>query len=320
MLANYDNPSIGIEDIIGYGGLGPSGAYEPRTPTGLPFHMGGSNLVSSTIALAAQNLGYDIFAGISKGGRVDDTKNRPVSATSKPQTNANVLFLEKQAKTIAYFDSDLEAINYLKKVVASGYPVEVHLNVINVMNDFASESNDWVNKVKANASHPNYSLFMVVTGYDANRIYLNDPTAPSKPTNLSLTIDRFLSAWNVPADMAEANIGPYWMIYIGKDGERKSVNDILIWNKQVSSNVTSDIRRWAENTPGKIQNSFPSQITQIPFARSAFADFLNKNGKYESASLYEQSSKLWLSLTTSNTAGDVLKRIADLEEQASGGF
>ena len=281
--------------------------------------MGGLNVVSSTVALAGQNLGYDIFAGISKGGRIDSTRNRP-PAMPKPQANANVLFLEEQAKAIEYFNSDLEAVNYLKKVVASGYPVEVHLNVINVMNDFAAQSTDWLNRVENNPPQPNYSLFMVVTGYDADRIYLNDPTAPGKPTNLSLTTDRFLTAWNVPVDMAEANLGPYWMVFWGKKGERKSVEDILNWNKQISSNVVSDLRLWAENTPGKVQSSFPSQIGQIPFTRSAFADFLNKNGKHESALLYEQSSKLWLSLPTSNAAGDILRKIADLEEQALRGL
>jgi len=38
--------------------------------------------------------------------------------------------VEKEAKRIEYFNSEDDAFNFLRSMLASGYPVEVHLNTI----------------------------------------------------------------------------------------------------------------------------------------------------------------------------------------------
>ncbi|MFH0767976.1 MAG: hypothetical protein V1932_00210 [Chloroflexota bacterium] len=305
VLAKYTDSSVEPEDIIGYGGLGPIGYYSSEQQK---FVIRGQNLAPSTIALAARNLGFDIIMGIAKDGRIDGTTTDGINIT-----------LESQANNITYYYSDDEAFDFLKRVIASGYPVAVHLNIIEVMSDFASISNDWVKRMKSFSSLPNKSEFMVVTGYDEANVYLIDPIDPGKPTNLLTRTDNFLAAWNVPKNMVGSNVGPYWMIYITKSGDRKQVNDILTWNKQRSVNVPSDIRLWAEQATDETVNTFTSQdFAHISAARSIYAKFLDKNGRHESAFSYEQSSKLWEGLSKSLNLSDDLREIADLEEQAQG--
>jgi len=156
------------------------------------------------------------------------------------------LSLKDAANRIEYFDSVDDAFNFLKKVIASGYPVEVHLNTIPVMDDFAKASGHWAdNCVKFQREDP-MSHFMVVTGYDSEYVYLNDPTDPGEPANLPATIENFKSAWDVP-EATTVNNGPYWMLFIKNTGEMKSADSILAWNKERSKGAPLEIDLYSED-------------------------------------------------------------------------
>jgi len=269
-----------------------------------------------------RNLGYSLIVGIAEGGRIDDALHPPLKALleQKQLLEAMDVRLEDEAKRIEYFDNEDDAFNFLKRAVASGYPVEVHLNAIPVMHDFARASSKWAETSVqyGQSGFTEVSDFLVVTGYDDTYVYLNEPFDPDNP-NLPTTIDNFKSAWNVQETLEPNNTGPYWMLFIKKSGERKSIDEILAWNKQRSIITPSEIRLISENPPLELEDYWVKRdIATIANIRSLYSKFLEKNGKPEAAALYEQSSKLWKGLVDSSTISEDIKKIADLEERAQG--
>jgi len=312
MLLKYDAPALDFCGTIAYSGIGPSG-YRQQKPTGIKFDFPQGGLWAGMV-LTPRNLGYSLICGVAKEGRVDPKGGAPQSVVQQwPR-------IQSEAKSIKYFDKEEYAFDFLKKVIASDYTVAVHLNVVLVMNDFAKASNRWVDMSRActEAKITEVSHMMVVTGYDTTHVYLNDPGDPAKPTKLPTTIDNFKSAWNVQETRSPSlNVGPYWMLFIQKSSEMKSVSDILAWNKQRSVNTPSEIRLFSENPPRGFTNRQEERdIHVIVKVRLEYAKFLEKNGKKEAAAHYEQSSKLWEGLLKSSTISEDLRKIADLEEQA----
>ena len=317
MLLKYDDPSLDFCDCVGYGSIGPGGDYGRQAPIAIKFKVGFRWWPA--MALAPRYLGYGLIVGIAKGGRIDVTpdpskKQPPIEQRAPDLKN---ITLEAEAKRIEYFSNVDEAFDFLKRVVASGYPVEVHLEVSHVMHDFARASSHWAEN--AAIFRGDISHHMVVTGYDTEYVYLNDPTDPGRPTNLPTTITNFKSAWDVPEGLMNSDTGPYWMLFVKKMTEKESVDDILAWNKQISLKTPSDIRLFSQDPPLEFKTwNDKRYFYVIAEMRQEYAKFLAKNGRGEAAELYEQSSKLWEGLyTSSNMSGD-LKKIAELEEQAQG--
>lgn len=310
MLAKYDNPSIGFSDFMGCTGMCPRGFYARSKPSG--FKFGDPNDRFAGMVYATRNLGYSIIVGIAKDGRIDPT-HYPLppqlinSVWKEWDAEQLKVKIKDDAKRIEYFGDVNEAFDFLKRVIASGYPSLVKIN--------------WA--ILANIN-PNLQIshHMVMNGYDERYVYLNDPGDPIKPRKLRFGIKHFKSAWsNCQETMVPANNGPLFMLFIKKSGEAKSIGDILAWNKQRARRTPSETRLLSEDFPDKIERSdrYDSVYVVIQdFAeiRSEYSKFLEKNGKKEASALYKQSSELWDGLiSSSNRSGD-LKKIADLEEKA----
>ncbi|MDD5039098.1 MAG: CARDB domain-containing protein [Dehalococcoidales bacterium] len=312
MLLKYDDPSLDVCDIVAASSLGSTGRYvrrslskDPKSSKLIDFDF----LYRREVGLifAPRNLNYDIILGIGKGGRTD--------------TGSSPARVGEEAKRIEYFDDVDGAFDFLKRAIASGYPVEVHLKIDSLLRgDFAKASNHWVEQNAFFASigaTEAGSHFMVVTGYDEGWVFLNDPTDPGKPTDLATTVDNFKLAWNVPEEVWPNNTGPYWMLIVKKNEGTKSVDDILAWNKNLSADTPYQTSLFAENAPQEF--SKPKHIQEVhTFSemRLEYARFLAKNGKGEAAALYEESGKLWVGLLESSNISEDLRKIADLEEQA----
>ena len=317
MLLKYDDPSLEFCDLVGNIGMGSIGKYRPDKATGVEFKFDAPDGRWSGMVFAPQNSGYSLIVGIANGGRIDEQINAPPDAP--PSVIEQKPRVKREAKRIEYFDNVDDAFDFLKRVVASGYPVEVHLNTIKVMHDFAKATSHWADNAAmwTRGGLTTVSHFMVVTGYDTTHVYLNDPTDPGKPINLPATVGNFKAAWNVPEEMWPNNTGPYWILFVKKSGERKSIDDILAWNKQRAIGAPSQIRLFGENTLGEFTTGWAQkEIYVTSEMRLEYARFLKKNGKTEAATIYEQSSKLWEGLLESSTVSEDIKRIADLEEQA----
>jgi hypothetical protein len=309
MLVKYDDPSIDFSDFLGCTGWCPRGFYMPNKPVGLKFSD--PNDRQAGIVYATRNLGYSMIVGIAKYGRINPTNTPPQVVNNAfaqwdpEQIKVNV---KDAAKKIEYFNDEDEAFDFLKRAIASGYPVEVKINLIHL----------YQNNPNLQISH-----HMVVNGYDEKYVYMNDPNDPDKPAKLKFGIQLFKSAWsNIKEPMQPANNGPLWMLFIKKTGKAKTMDDILAWNKQRASRTPSEIRLLSGDFPSdKIEPSNDAlgayvRIQDLAGMRAEYANFLKKNGKTDAAALYQQSSDLWYGLIKSNTRSDDLKKIADLEEKA----
>ena len=315
MLMMHDDPSLDFCDIVAASSLGSTGRYARRSSPNDPKY---STLIDFEflygreigLAFAPRNLYYDVILGVGKDGRTD-------MGTSP--TNVG-----DEARMIEYFDDADDAFNFLKRAIASGYPVEVHIKISSSLrDDFARASAHWAERAEkglfTEVGTTKAGHHMVVTGYDTDYVYLNDPTDPGKPTNLATTVDNFKLHWNLPEEFWPSNTGPYWMLIVKKREGEKSVDDILAWNKLLSADTPYQTRLFAENAPQEF--STREQIRDVHTyseMRLEYAKFLAKNGKGEAAALYEQSGKLWVGLLESSNIGDDLKKIADLEEKAQG--
>lgn len=282
MLAIYEDSRLDLADVIAYSGVGSNAKYDSNR--GLGNGYGESSIIS-----AAKNLGYTYAVGIKQGKKA----NTPI---------AN---FESSASDVKYFKDEGEAFDYLKRIIDSGKPVEVHLNTYYVGDDFKKGSDFWRNHwIKKPTSH-----FMVVTGYDDNYVYINDPTDPDLSIkNMKAPTKNFLEAWKNGADpkIDGAQVGPYWMLHINENnGQRKSTKEIIAWNKEVSSNAVSQIRK--ANKKG-----FNSELG---FGRREFGNFLIEKGYSSAGKLYKEAADIYLTDPEDSAS---FKEIAEKEEQARG--
>lgn len=293
MLAKYDDPALDFADVIAYCGVGTCAHVS------LAGDLGGFGTGPHSIIDTAANLGYGYIIGIAKNGRANDTPISPLQST-----------FEEKAERIEYFDTEDDAFNFLRRAIASNYPVIVVLDCHYVRDDLARVSGYWQKIPEV----IHFSHHFTVTGYDRDYVYLNDPTGFEKADNLPVTIANFKSAWEVTEELTLSNKGPYWMFFLVKKQDQKSASEILAWNKQMSSQAAAHIRKFAENPRMTDMQRF--LIYHFIRARAEYAKFLERNGKTEAAALYEQSSQLWEGLLESGDLSDDLMKIADLEEQA----
>ena len=222
----------------------------------------------------------------------------PPPSPAGPEPPAQFNFKES-AKEVKYFSNKEEAARYLKSIISSGKPVMVHLDLYYVTDDFAKISPSWAWE-KFHGSH-----FMTVTGYDENYVYINDPTDSDLAIkNMPTSYKNFLEAWENGANpqVMGHKLGPYWMLYLKDETKRKSIKEIMAWNKEISENTAFEIRE-ALNY---------EMIGEMAVGRLEFAKFLERNGYKEAASLYREAGNLYLKKPEVND----LFLIADKEEQA----
>jgi hypothetical protein len=291
-LANYQNPELDFSDIVAYSGAGTIATYTPGT-------NGTDSATLKTLELPdndIKNLDVSIVIGLGKDG------------TGQSQ-------LVDKATATVYFNNSGEALDYLKRVIAAGYPVQVVLDRYYLYDDFVPVSSYWKSdRVKEHGTN-----WFSVTGYDKTYFYVNDPTDPTTAgTNLPAKVDNFRLAWENTTDpelQTNPRIGPYFMFYLSQKGTKKTVEQIIAWNVKAASSAVSNIREFSANT-----NNSEAAIRYLYFlavARLEFANFLEKNGKIEAASLYRESGNLFATLSAvGGSMATDLNTIADKEEKA----
>ncbi len=307
MLALFDDPDLDFTEIVAYSGIGVT-AKNLVPGRGLSNDFQGNSIITG-----AENLGYNFGLGLLSGGK--DSINHlppppppppdtspppppppPPPAGSEPPTQFN---FKESAKEVKYFSNKEEATHYLKSIISSDKPVLVHLDLYYVTDDFAKISPSWAWE-KFHASH-----FMIVTGYDENYVYINDPTDPDLAIkNMPTSYENFLEAWENGANpqMEGHKLGPYWMLYLKDKAKRKSIKEIIAWNREISQNATFEI--------GEALNYF--FIGEMAVGRLEFAKFLERNGYQNAANLYREAGNLYLKKPTI----DELSLIAGKEEEA----
>jgi len=303
-LANYQNPELDLSNIIAYSGEGTIAIYTSGTKGTNEARLTTIKQVSSTFS-ALNNLDISIIMGLKKDG-INLSNSDPNS------TSPNVQSKDKVAGTV-YFNSNDEAFDYLKRVIAAGHPVQVVLNRYYLYDDFAPVSSHW----KSDRAKENGGNWFTVTGYDNTYIYVNDPTDPTgAATNLPAKVNNFRLAWEKTTEFQDdPPAGPYMMFYLSQAGTKKSTTQIIAWNVNVANSAPTNIRQFSTN-PNSSRDSLKN-LVYLAEGRLAFATFLDNNGKKEAAALYRESGNLFATL--SDGAGSMsrdLNTIADKEEQA----
>jgi len=300
MLALFDDPDLDFTEIVAYSGIGVTAKNELGR-AGLTNDFKGNSIITG-----AENLGYNFVLGLLSGGK--DSISSPLPQQPKPgwpwrppppppPTEFN---FKESAKEFKCFSNKEEATHYLKSIISSDKPVLVHLDLYYVADDFAKISPLWASWEKSHAGH-----FMTVTGYDENYVYINDPIEPDLAIkNMPTSHKNFLEAWkngNNPKFMGH-KLGPYWMLYFKDKAKRKSIKEIIAWNREISENTAFEI--------GEALNYF--FIGEMAVGRLEFAKFLERNGYQNAANLYREAGNLYLKQPTI----DELSLIADKEEEA----
>ena len=289
MAAMYQDPTLDFSDIVAASGAGTGARY-----------WGGdfvSNGVDETALIyASENLGYLYNFGLGAGG-VDSDYDLP-----------HEYRIRDRASQVSSFRDKGEALTFLQSAVTAGYPVAVHLDMYYLRDAFAPQDPYWMSLPKMHNSH-----YMTVTGYDAENIYLNDPTSTGGK-DLSIPSAAFLDAWAGTATLSSANLGPYWGIYPVKTGTVKSFSEILTFNRK--SDAPSEIQRFAES--GTFSDLSYFMFNEIARGRNDFADYLADNGRNDAAAKYRELSTQYGSVKTSSDQRATLLAIASLEDEALG--
>jgi len=289
MLALFDDPDLDFTEIVAYSGIGVTAKNI------VPFIGLTNDFKGNSIITGAENLGYNFGLGLLSGGKDSISHLPPLPppppgtsppppppppppAGSEPPTQFN---FKESAKEVKYFSNKEEATRYLKSIISSDKPVLVHLDLYYVTDDFAKVSPSWAWE-KFHASH-----FMTVTGYDENYIYINDPTDSDLAIkNMPASHKNFLEAWENGANpqVKGHQLGPYWMLYLKDKAGRKSIKEIIAWNKEISKNTAFEIEK-ALNY---------EMIGEMTVGRLEFAKFLERNSYQNAANLYREAGNLYL--------------------------
>jgi len=278
MLVINDDSSLDFADVMANSGIGSNAVYQKKI--GLYNGFGARAIIE-----AADNLGYDIHLGLLENGLA---RSRRLEYD-----------MENTSKAVKYFKDSDEALSQLKLVISSGKPVEIHADAYYLENTLAEQSTFW----KENKQDAHFGHFLVVYGYDADNIYLKDPNDP-KEASLKAPLSEFLEAWKHGArsGMTGAHLGPYWMISISSNGNRKSASEVIAWNKQISLKAVNAIR----------STKSIGDFSDLGVGRREFAKYLRRNTYDISADLYSDSSEMYLS----NPDKLILQRIAGYEQVA----
>jgi hypothetical protein len=297
MLAGYEQPGVTFDDVIACGELG--GSAVCVEPPGQPSLLSNGVWTGGIIG-AAGRLGMDLGLGYGEGGYDSDPGN-----PSGPR------FAERAAVIYRPRNGD-EALAALRAVLTAGHPVEVHLDIYDVYDDFAARSDHWARFMgKDHADH-----YMTVTGYDADTIYLNDPTDPTPAAaGLAASTGRFLAAWEGTVELPENPMGPYWMVWLEGPGASPPPEEVIAGNLAVAAGTPDAVRRFAGMANGASATRF--QLGELSRAREAFAGYLAAHGYTEAAALYETCAEAYLAAATAETiTADMMTALADAETAA----
>ncbi|MCD6310515.1 MAG: BtrH N-terminal domain-containing protein [Candidatus Eremiobacteraeota bacterium] len=289
MLMRAQNPGITYEQVILASGLG--GGY------GCSLFSGG---------LPPQSL---VFTAIRRMGY------RPGMAVG-PNPNPVLIFTFLQKlppDKVDFLEGADEGEEFLKEELALGRPVMVHVDEFFMADRGRPE-------IRKRRHNPH---FMVVTGYDSEHYYLNDPGfCGSAACGIRLSRKEFLKAWKEGGAAGE-KFGPYFMLWLEPVRKPVSERALLECLGRDSSVAPFYLRALASRLKRKVGfYEWKRLVHTAPevLGRRTLASFLAKRGLKNAARLYKQSAEMFEKLKNSKDLeefSDLLLDIADHEEKAS---
>jgi len=274
MLVKYEHPELDFTDIIALSGTG-SSALHDDFPDMQPILI--SPYMDQCIVFMADNLGADYALGHLAGGTASDI--------FQP---ADLPFEENAASRYLFRDED-EALDALKRVIGSGQPAAVYINMFHVYEDFTRDSRYWKDFLeKEVASH-----YLVVKGFDEENIYFNDPTDPTESAGaLSAGTENFMQAWEDTANIPDApSLGSFWMLFLETPGAVPDAETVIRKNLERAVDAPAEIRSFAED-PGDSQFT-RFLLLELGNARTRYGEYLERNGYEQAGRRYGRSGELF---------------------------
>ena len=302
-ILSYHNPEIDFSDVVAASGTGTSAYYDPA--------RGLTNFwEEASVIHALKNLGYEYELGVGRLGPDLAMQSQDSNRDTERRTD---LDFDNSAANIITFDSTERALNCIRTVIASGNPVLVHLDTIFVRDELRQSSRTW--GLKHEPVHESH--FFVVTGYDEVNIYLNDPSNPEPSgKDMWVPVGNFMQAWKEGSNdlIPGPKMGPYWMLRPLGRNAAKTPQEIVAWNKEISTDVAAQIKR---GYPSDAE-FYTEQVADIARGRQEFAKFLKKNGYMKAGDLYQQAADGYAALRAGQSDIYSTEAIAALEKQGLG--
>lgn len=300
MLAAYADNTIDLPEVIASSGYGVNGYYIE------PANMLVDGLFLWSIGQSAQHLGFDYYVSAQKGGAI-----------------TNDFISEKLAggaEQILWMNDGDASFDLLKRLISSGIPAEVYLDCVLIREDLTARPSYWdiiYNYLDNYTDSAHTSHYFAVTGYDAEYVYVNDPTEPNEDIAKDIPIDigNFMEAWkngNHLSFAEEERVGPYWMLFLGERGEAVSAEYLIEWNRELAENTAAEIRK-AAAVP-----NINNVIHGGSFCRSRqeFGLYLKRHGYTEAGDIFLRMSELFEGLILSDDQSGDLLLIAGLHEES----
>ncbi len=195
-------------------------------------------------------------------------------------------YLDGGAGKLIYSSDD--ALSYLKAVLHSGQPVQVHLDLY-----YLEGYNQKFQETSVGSSH-----FMVVTGYNETNIYFSDTylgdAQNDQFTDMAVPVDTFLSAWEHGGDMSEGfelQTGPYWMLFftstVTSDLNSPSSTDIVSLQKSLSEQNEENLDTYISKIESGEYDTADTKWGYIANLKQLFVEYLREHGYDEAADAYD---------------------------------
>lgn len=241
---------------------------------------------STTILSTLDNLGYRAYIGYNKTGfgQLKDT------------------YLDNQERDIYQeFKNETEAVDFLKRLLSSGYPVMVLID-----KEFLGEESG--------------SEFVAVTGYNGENFFINDSSIDIDQggKNRAVKVDDFLEAWS-SGQVAET---PNLLFFLERVGEAKPDVEILAEIRKETRVISSYLKKDAERLKKDdlSVDDFHSFVNLSGAKRSALVVYLREKNFSDIAESYNQIAILYSEMrqvVDTEKGSKKLKEVAKEEKEAS---
>jgi hypothetical protein len=261
LIAYLDN-SVTTAEVFTFAGIGAAISYSSYSKAFLPNPRMGTTVWLHSTSL--HNYGAHFIVGHDVTG--DDGTMVKAGATYR----------------VKYSGAD-EALLYLKALLSSGRPVQVHVDKY-----YLPTLTSYV------APNRGSSHSILVNGYESDSIFVtetySDENDKDQFKNVRIPVAEFMEAWDKggkrPGVRSPVKTGPYWMLFLleteGNQLNKASLSEILDMQREFSARNEETIRR------NLTSNFSRTAWNDIAIKKGLFADYLADNGYTDAADAYRQ--------------------------------
>ena len=236
----------------------------------------------------------------------------------------------KNADQVTLLNDQNDAITLLKQIIATGTPVQVHLDLSHIV-AYTQDYYPWHASITGPSSH-----FVVIHGYDDQYVYYTD----NNPISGSADVDSdgqtdgvgvpvpwasFLSAWQATEDLPNDRYtltGPWFMFYLLQEPQPLADEQVLGYLYDDAYDNSTILRACAD----ELRNGVDPNVTLGQNVRDLkgqmtphFTQYLEDISQTDAAQIFAQAQALWDIFWRNQfqwpDAPEMLEQMADLYDQ-----